>query len=193
VTRIAVIGVGRIGGTLGDAWRRAGHDVTFGVREPAGRDEDGRRFATPEAAVRSADVVVFAIPGKAMDTTIPELSGDLTGRTVIDATNRFDTPTAHNQALQDLASDDTPVYRAFNSLGVENFRDPRYGDEIADLFFAGPDGRARSVVESLISDVGLRPIYVGRDPDLVDSVLRLWFALTTERKSRDLAFKLLTR
>jgi len=32
--KIAVIGIGNVGGTLGPAWANAGHEVIFGVREP---------------------------------------------------------------------------------------------------------------------------------------------------------------
>src|SRR5919199_999991 len=34
MTRIAVIGSGNIGATIGEAWRRAGHEVTFASRSP---------------------------------------------------------------------------------------------------------------------------------------------------------------
>ena len=72
MTRIAVIGAGRIGGTIGAAWRRAGHQVTVGVRDPDGQREGGP-FATPDAAVRDADVVLFAVPGAVMDETVAGL------------------------------------------------------------------------------------------------------------------------
>ena len=32
--KIAVIGIGNVGGTLGPAWAKAGHEVIFGVRNP---------------------------------------------------------------------------------------------------------------------------------------------------------------
>ena len=32
--KIAVIGIGNVGGTLGPAWAKAGHEVIFGVRDP---------------------------------------------------------------------------------------------------------------------------------------------------------------
>ena len=32
--KIAIIGIGNVGGTLGPAWAKAGHDVIFGVRDP---------------------------------------------------------------------------------------------------------------------------------------------------------------
>lgn len=30
--KIAVVGAGNVGGTLGKGWAKKGHDVTFGVR-----------------------------------------------------------------------------------------------------------------------------------------------------------------
>jgi predicted dinucleotide-binding enzyme len=194
MARIAVIGAGNIGGTLGNAWQRAGHAVTFGVRDGGERREHGRRFASPSDAIRDAEVVVFALPGAAMDDTVSHLADSLQGRVVIDATNRIGAPKAHSEALWALAADGLAVFRAFNSLGWENFENPRYGDDVADLFYAGPAGKARGVVDSLILDVGLRPIYTGTDPDLVDGVLRLWFALVRgQGMGRGVAFKVLTR
>ena len=32
--KIAILGAGRVGGTLGAGWADAGHDVVFGVRTP---------------------------------------------------------------------------------------------------------------------------------------------------------------
>ena len=32
--RIAIIGTGNVGGTLGRAWARQGHEIVFGVRDP---------------------------------------------------------------------------------------------------------------------------------------------------------------
>jgi len=194
MANIAVLGAGRIGGTIGDAWRRAGHQVTFGVLNPGGRDTEGRRFARPIEAVRGASIVLFAVPGNAMDETLAEVRAALPRRILIDASNRVGAPVPHSEALAAIADETTPVFRAFNSLGWENFADPHYADEVADLFFSGPDDTARATVEGLISDVGLRPIYVGTDPNLVDGVLRLWFALVTgQKRGRNLAFKVLER
>ncbi len=33
--RIAILGAGDIGGTLGRKWARAGHTIAFGVKNPA--------------------------------------------------------------------------------------------------------------------------------------------------------------
>src|SRR5437762_702916 len=180
MTRIAVIGAGRIGGSLGAAWRRAGHDVTFGVRDPEGRSGGGP-FARPEDAARNADVVVFAIPGTSMDETVAGLGEALRGRILIDATNQVRAAKARSGALESLGGPATPVFRAFNSMGWEIFADPKFGDDVADLFYAGPDIPARETVEGLIADVGLRPMYAGLDADVVDAALRLGVALVAGR------------
>ena len=87
------------------------------------------------------------------------------------------------------------VFRAFNSLGWENFEDSRFGGTEADLFYCGPDDEARPAVEALIEEVGLRPVWVG-GPDqvqLVDAVGSLWVTLAFRRgMGCRLAFRLLT-
>ena len=88
------------------------------------------------------------------------------------------------------------IYRAFNTLGWENFADPLFDGVQADLFYCGPEGESQKIAEQLISDVGLRPIYLGgiEQTSLVDSIGSLWFALVFgQHKSRHLAFKMLTR
>src|SRR5438046_15144 len=133
MTRIAVIGAGRIGGTIGAAWRRAGHQVTVGVRDPDGQREGGP-FATPDAAGRDADVVLFAVPGAVMDETVAGLEAALPGRILIDATNQVRAAKVRSAALEAIETKATPVFRAFNSLGWEIFADPKFGDDVADLF-----------------------------------------------------------
>jgi predicted dinucleotide-binding enzyme len=88
------------------------------------------------------------------------------------------------------------IFRAFNSLGWENFADPLFDGTPADLFYCGPDGEARTVIERLIAEIGLHPLYLGdvEQVGLVDSVGSLWFALVFgQGKGRHLAFKVLTR
>jgi predicted dinucleotide-binding enzyme len=62
------------------------------------------------------------------------------------------------------------------------------------MFWCGPGGQATDVAERIIGDVGLRPVRVGGPDaiDAVDGVLRLWFALMTERGgNRRLGFRAL--
>jgi 8-hydroxy-5-deazaflavin:NADPH oxidoreductase len=64
------------------------------------------------------------------------------------------------------------------------------------MFYCGPEGPGKALVEELISDIGLRPVYVGGTDQVgvVDGVLRLWAALARgQNMGRSLAFKVLAR
>ena len=203
--RIAVLGAGNIGGTLGKKWVAAGHTVAFGVANPNGdkaqamRDELGDKVSIGSAAeaLAAADVVLMAVPGGAMDETITANAAQLDGKTIIDAANRM----GGGGPLNSFATlkEQTPnarIYRAFNTYGWENFADATYHDGPADMFYCGPEGESQATVEQLITDVGLHPMRLGgvEQVDLVDSVLRLWFALASgQQMGRHLAFKVLTR
>jgi 8-hydroxy-5-deazaflavin:NADPH oxidoreductase len=185
--RIAVIGRGNIGRTLGARWAEAGHDVVYGVRSPG---EPGT--AAISDAVAAAEVVLLAIPGAAAADLLASLGDSLTGKVVIDATNDVQ-GAGRLHALDELAEGAHPV-RAFNTLGFENYADPTVDGVIADMFYAAEEGRGKDVAETLISDVGLRPVWLGGTEtfDVVDSLTRLWFTLAFQRRlGRRLAFKML--
>jgi predicted dinucleotide-binding enzyme len=202
---IAVLGGGNIGGTLGRKWVAAGHPVAFGVNDPDGphartlRSELGDQVnvgSLADALDRNPDVVLMAIPGAAMDVVIPQHGALLDGCIIIDAANRLGGGPMNSFATLQQHTARARLYRAFNTLGWENFADPNFGGVQADLFYCGTDGESRAVVEQLIGEVGLRPIYLGgvEQVDLVDSVLRLWFTLSRGQGwGRHFAFKVLSQ
>jgi predicted dinucleotide-binding enzyme len=201
--KIAVLGAKIIGSTLGKKWVQAGHTVVFGVRHVENAEVQalvkslGSRAAldTVGNAIRLSDVVVLAIPGGAMEETIAAQAHALDGKIIIDAANRMGGGPMKSAAAFAAHTPSARVFRAFNSLGWENFENPRFGDLQADLFYCGPEGEARTAVERLIADVGLRPICVGGidQVQVVDSVTSLWFALARHQSmGRHLAFKVLT-
>src|SRR5882724_2007902 len=89
---VAVIGTGRIGGTLGRAFARAGHQVTFGTRGPAdgtAAGDSGAAEATVGDALTAADIVVITVPGTAVAGLVAANTGALAGKLIIDATNKI--------------------------------------------------------------------------------------------------------
>jgi predicted dinucleotide-binding enzyme len=185
--RIAIVGAGNIGRTLGGKWTAAGHQVVYGVRHPG---EPGT--AAVADAVAGAEVVVLAVPGGAAKDVIASLGRGLADKVVVDATNDVQ-GSGKLHALDELADGAHPV-RAFNTLGWENFADPIVGGMTADLLYAAEEGVAKDTAETLIRDVGLNPVWLGGVDtfDIVDSVTRLWFTLALQRKlGRRLAFKVL--
>jgi|1186.fasta_scaffold05427_3 predicted dinucleotide-binding enzyme len=184
MTTIAVIGRGNVGGTLGRAWSAAGHDVRFGGRDDA------------SAAAGEAEVVVFAVPGSAMEALLASVGPALGGKVVIDATNDMQgSPPSSVHRIAAIAPD-ARVFRAFNSVGWENMADPVFGGVQADLLYCGADNAtATDTVEQLVADVGFRPVRVGGLDEVatVDGLLQLWFALAVRGgRGRRLAFKILT-
>ena len=58
--KIAIIGAGNVGKTLGAALRAKGHSVSYGTRDPANSDE--RNAKTVAAALSGAEAVILATP-----------------------------------------------------------------------------------------------------------------------------------
>lgn len=202
---ITILGAGNIGGTLGRKWHAAMHQVIFGVNNPEGKHGTELRAelgasvivaTASEALAHEADVVVMALPGTAMESSIITHAAQLDGKVIIDTANRLGGGPMNSLVTFQEYTPHAQIYRAFNTLGWENFADPLFDGVQADLFYCGPEGESQKIAEQLISDVGLRPIYLGgiEQTSLVDSIGSLWFALVFgQHKSRHLAFKMLMR
>jgi predicted dinucleotide-binding enzyme len=203
---ITLIGAGNIGRTLGVKWAKAGHTVRLGARDPGSpklidtltalRAVDATATAMPiAAALAQAEVILLAIPGRAVDELLAEHGSALAGKTVIDAANTVGGGPMHHLASFRAHASEARAYRAFNTLGWENFENPVISGVQIDLFYCGPEGEAQRTMETLITDIGLRPVWVGDNDqiDAVDALTGLWFALALRRgRGRRLAFKMLT-
>ncbi len=188
--KIAVIGKGNIGGTLGSKWRAAGHDVVYGARDGSGEGPGGAPVRSIGDALADADVILLAVPGQVVPDVVKENGAALAGKVVIDAVNRIGAPEFDSRALIAAAAPSARYVRAFNSLGWENFADPAPG---ANLFFAA-DPEARAAAEELISATGLEPAFVGdaTATPSVDALLPLWIALVKQNGgNRKLALRIL--
>jgi hypothetical protein len=86
------------------------------------------------------------------------------------------------------------LFRAFSSLGWENFTEPVIEGVQVDLFYCGNGGPARATMDELIAQIGLRPLYIGglERAELIDAMTMLWFELALgQGKGRHLAFKMI--
>ncbi|MDO9086794.1 MAG: NAD(P)-binding domain-containing protein [Anaerolineaceae bacterium] len=197
--KIAVIGAGHIGNTLGKKWSTAGYAVYYGVREP-GNPKYSHLWESGEVynihrAIETAKVVLLSIPGDAVTEFVETCQDSLEGKLIIDATNNIRGGPMNNLELLYEKTQNTQLIRAFSTLGWENFENPVINGQQVDLFFCGHSG-ARAVAEKLISDIGLRPIYLGplEKADLVDGLTRIWFELVFEQAhSRRLMLKMVEK
>src|SRR4051812_45577885 len=74
MTSIGVISSGNIGATVGEAWRRAGHEVVYASRSP-----DPPRTVAIADAIARADVALLAVAGAAAPELPAEHAGGWTG------------------------------------------------------------------------------------------------------------------
>src|SRR5690554_4535041 len=200
--QIAVIGAGHIGRTIGQKWAAAGHEVVYGVRDPKSPKLESLaispsytvRAASPAEAISEGEVILLAVPGSAVSQVISDYGKAIDGKIIIDATNRVGQPVMNAMGLLAEHTPSAAVYRAFSHLGWENFQNPLLAGSQIDLFYCGTPGASQAVVDGLIAEVGLRPVYCG-GPELAESIdhlTRLWFALVRDQGySRRTAFKLI--
>jgi predicted dinucleotide-binding enzyme len=194
---ISIIGAGNIGGTLGKKWAEAGHRITFGVRNPADPKHAGLsslgRLTSVAESIADADVVLLSLPGSGVADFAAQHGSSLAGKIVIDATNNPRSPVMNNLEILAAQAPQAHLVRAFSTLGWENFANPQINGQQIDLFYCG-HAPSRPAADRLISEIGLRPIYLGglEASPAVDGLTRAWFALVFgQGRNRRLAFKLL--
>lgn len=208
--KIAVIGAGQVGGTLGRRWSEAGHEVVFGVRHPGSarladllaRCGPDARALDPAAAAATCQVVVLAVWWSAVPQLLARL-GDLSGKILVDCTNPLDEDLrlvhGHHESGGEMIADWAPgtrVVKAFNTVLWETMANPDYGPRRAVVFYCGGDDAARETVAGLIEDLGLEPHWVGgiEMSRYLEPLAALWVSeFRLRRPGSDYAFALLKR
>lgn len=209
--KIAIIGIGNVGGTLGPAWAKAGHEVIYGVRDPNGEkvkalvniSEGKAQAASVSAAAAAANVVVFATPWSATQEAI-STAGDLTGSIVVDCTNpiapdlkglTIGTTTSAGEQVAQWA-EGAKVVKAFNTTGSGNMANPHYGSHPVTMFICGDDPDARQTVAQLAQDVGFEPCVTGPlyHARYFEPMAMLWVDMAyIQGRGPEFAYKILSR
>jgi len=192
--KIAVIGAGNVGGTLGKAWAAQGHAITFGVRKPDDAKvkalvsaAGGRaRAAGVKEAVAGAEVVLLATPWDATQTAVKE-AGDLRGKVIVDATNPLEPDLSgltigHTTSAGERVAGWAPgakVVKTFNTIGSMHMADPRFGAQRASMFLCGDDADAKATVARLAADLGFDPVDCGplTQARLLEPLGMLWISM----------------
>lgn len=208
--KIAVLGAGNVGGTLGKLWAGCGHEVRIGVPDP--RSEKTRAFlastggkaqaGSNREAASASEVVVLSVPWPAAEQAIRDC-GDLRSKVLIDCTNPLRSDfmglavgTTTSAAEQVAAWSGAKVVKAFNTIGAGNYGKAEFAGTRADGFYCGDDEAAKARVKPLIADIGLNPVDVGplRNARLLEPLAMLWIDLAINQKwGPNHAFKLLRR
>jgi 8-hydroxy-5-deazaflavin:NADPH oxidoreductase len=208
--KIAVIGAGSVGGTLGRRWAELGHTVCFGIRNVedadakalVGKIKGEARLASVGDAAKDADVVVLATPYAANPAAIAA-AGDLAGKILIDVTNpigpnfslavRF--TSSGGEEIAKLAPH-AKVYKAMNQVGFEVMANPAFAAGKPVMFVAGDDADGKKVVLDLVASLGFEAIDAGalKLARLLEPYAMLWIHLMARRnQGRNFAFSVLRR
>lgn len=174
--KIGVIGSGQVGSALGRVWAKAGYEVMFSSRHL----EDDRKLAaeisanaragTPQQAAAFGDVLLIAVPYRALPELGKSLAGSLEGKVVIDACNPFpqrDGEIANEARARGagiVSAELLPgarIVRAFNAIGAARMGMAHEDPGRIGMPIASDDQDAIEIASRLIRDIGYEPVVVG--------------------------------
>ena len=175
--KIGVIGSGRIGGTVGELWVKAGHQVMFSSldlahdKALAARVGAGAHAGTPKDAAAFGEVLLVSVPYSALPQLGRDLGDSLKGKIVLDTCNPV--PGRDGDMALKARAEGTGVasprllpgarlVRAFNSVGYTSLQSEahRAGERIA-IPLAADDPLALQTAVRLVQDAGFEPVTVG--------------------------------
>ena len=174
--KIGIIGSGRVGGTLGGVWVKAGHEVMFSSRtlendkKLAASLGHNARAGTPREAAAFGAVLLISVPYRSLPDVGKELGNLVKDKIVIDTCNPIpsrdgEIATKAREKGAGLASAEllpgARLVRAFNAvswvrMGAVHEEPGRVGMPIA-----GDDARAVELASRLVRDIGFEPVLVG--------------------------------
>ena len=205
--KIAVIGVGNVGGTLGKRWSEMGHKVMYGVRnlhnpKAVSLLNEHSELAGIHEATAWADVVLLAVPYDSVAEAIVA-AGDLKGKILLDSTNpligagrlRIGHTTSAGEKVQDLALG-AKVVKIFNTVGYNVMQRAEFAEGKPAMLYAGDDAESKVIAHNLAFELGFDPIDAGplTQSRLLEPLAMLWISLAGKQGlGREFAFRLMKR
>ena len=175
--RIGTIGAGRIGGTVGGLWVKAGHPVMFSAknvdeaREVATRLGPPARAGSVDEAITFGDVIFLAVPYGAMEAISRDHGASLKGKIVLDCGNAV---SGRDGAIADVADREgigltsqrllpgARLVRVFNTIGYTIIASEAGRPEPRlPIPIAGDDAEAVKVAVGLVQEAGFEPVVAG--------------------------------
>jgi predicted dinucleotide-binding enzyme len=198
--KIASIGSGNMGGTLGKQWAAHGHQVMFGSRDPHSDKIKAllqavganAQAGTLQEAIAFGEVILLAVLPTDIERVL-EAAGDLNNKILINCTNSFDGKSADMEVIR-LAKN-ARVVRAYNTLPWEVLANPQYGPINSTAFLSGNDSQAKEVLAQLSRDIGLDPVDVGGSTNMeqIEKAIGALWGILSPQFGRDYSLRVLRR
>jgi 8-hydroxy-5-deazaflavin:NADPH oxidoreductase len=172
--KVAILGTGDVGRSLGKGFLALGHEVKMGARDAHNekaaawvKEMGGKASAGTFAdAAAWGDIAALATLGTATEEVVRLAGpGNLAGKVLIDATNPLDFSggappklfVGHTDSLGERvqrAAPDARVVKAFNTAGNSTFFKPDYAGGPPDMFICGDNAEAKKTVAGICKDFG---------------------------------------
>jgi len=178
--KIAVIGLGNIGSTVAENLVKGNRAVIVAdrkIEKANGLSKKLGNLARPmeiPAAIKEADIIVFAIWFDAIKELLDKYATELQGKIIIDPSNPIapdenggfkkiiDKEQSAGQILATLLPKGAKLVKALGTLGVASLENSAFRQpEKAVLFYASNDASITTEIETLIHDNGFEPVRVG--------------------------------
>ncbi len=170
MTKIAILGTGRVGTAIWKGIKKGSDQVKFGSRNPSqAKVEKGSEVIGLDEAAKWADVIVLAVPHKATEKVIKGAGeANFKNKVVIDVTNAINDrgelalgySTSGAEDIQKLIPN-ARVVKAFNTVFAENMEKGKINKNALTLFVASDDKKAKEIVMELGRTIGFRPVDAG--------------------------------
>lgn len=199
--KIAILGAGNVGATLGKKFVEVGHEIFYGVPNPEKYEDAGLagKVRPVGEAANSAEIILLAVPYNAVESALKDC-GDLIDKIVIDATNPLEFrdgglnltcgfDTSGGEKVAEFAKG-AKVVKCFNTTGFNIMANP----EKSVMFVCGNDREANETVRKLASEIGFDALNIGdlTKSRLLEPFAALWIHLSfTSEMKRNFAFGIL--
>jgi 8-hydroxy-5-deazaflavin:NADPH oxidoreductase len=174
--KVGIIGSGNVGSALGTSLAKAGHSVMFSSRNLANDKALAAKVGTnasagtPEQAAAFGEVLIFAVPYRALPDLGKTLASQIKGKVLIDACNPYpsrdgDIANWAREKGSGLASAEllpgARIVRAFNAVGAARMGEAREQPGRFGMPIASDDAQAAEIASRLIRDIGYEPVLIG--------------------------------
>lgn len=175
--KIAVIGTGNMGRSIGTLWARTGHDVIFTdaflkdeqLREIASGAGETARYADAASAANECEVILLTVRWNAVEDAIASL-GDVSGKIILTTVNALKpdmrglevgTTTSAAEEIAKLASDAHVVECILPFAEVLYAETRDFEGVLPTVFYCGDNDDSKVKVKPLLEALGLQAIDAG--------------------------------
>ena len=178
-SKVAVIGLGKIGVAIATNLTKGNHTVILASRDK----EKSKALATKlgslakasetTAAIKEADIIIPAIYFNSLKEFFQTYSKELEGKVIVDVSNPiapdgnggFKKIIGENESsgkiLSGLIPENSMLIKAFGTLGVGSLLNEAFNEPEKKVLFYASDNNSNAQIEELITSSGFEPFRVG--------------------------------